>query len=380
MIEMIIGPAKPWRTRVLNIMLSRPMIASRTADRSDTACGAPQPSRTHGRRALRSRLAIAACTAVVSVAGFQQSASAIYIRDDKSFSTYATLLNKPAFTPIGFFTTSDWGTAYGSGTLVAPNKVLTAAHLVDVDGNLQLDDPTEMSRMVFGVSKNVPSAPTPNVSSIVINPAYRGANSAFDLAIITLKTPIYDVTPALMTSQKTVGKRAAMVGYGYQGTGTRDSLSSSSDKLAAFNMISTSSNGTLLTDFDSPRTASKSTWAPSGPLVYEGTTAPGDSGSPLLADFGYDKWRIAGVLHGGYNDKGYDSWYGDVSVYASLANQKNIDFIVGQGLSYNGNYAMVDSPGTSSTSATRSIAIPEPSTLTLLLPAMGLLAARRRAR
>jgi V8-like Glu-specific endopeptidase len=331
------------------------------------------------RAAFRRFCGAAAAIALIAVCA--APAHAIYIRSDQPVSGYNTISRKTAFAPTGYLADSEWDFAFSSATLVAPNKVLTAAHVVDENGDLKVDDPAQLKRLVFGLQRNVPFSLTPNVASVAINPAYKGGLAGYDLAVITLKSPITWVTPAKLTSQNVVGKRGAMVGYGFQGTGLRDGLDGTDDKLAAFNMISLLQNNTYLTDFDSPL-KNTSTYNPINPLVYEGTTASGDSGSPLFADFSNDVWRVAGVLHGGYNPKNRSapSKYGDVSVYAALDNPKNIKFLTDQHLSFTSGGTTASSASTGAAGATRAVPVPEPGALAVFPAVLGLLARRRRVR
>lgn len=331
------------------------------------------PARPVGR--LRRRMSwLASMVAAAAVLAGSPRAEAVYIRADKSVTDYDNLAAKSSFSPAGYLADPSWGIAFSSGTLVSPTKVLTAAHVVDENGDLKIDDPAQFKRISFGLGKNLPSSFTSNIASVAINPAYKGGLAGFDLAVLTLKKPITSVVPAKLSSAPAVGLRGAMIGYGYQGTGSGRSLKGATDKLAAYNMISAYENNTYLTDFDSPR-GNTNTYGSTSPLTYEGTTAPGDSGGPLYADFGSEAWRIVGVLNGGFNDFGGDSLYGDVSIYASLSNAKNVSFLQSQGLSLSP--VRATSSATASLGSQRSIDVPEPASISLL-SAAGLLALARR--
>ncbi|QOV88653.1 trypsin-like serine protease [Humisphaera borealis] len=307
-------------------------------------------------------------------------ARAVYIRHDRSVGDYNAIGARPTFGASGYLADSRDGFEIGSATLVSPTKILTAAHVFDDDGDLAVDRPRAFKYLTFGTQTNIPSALSANVKSIKINPAYKGGKAAFDLAVITLSSPVNGVTPGRMSSRDAVGKRGAMVGYGFQGTGRGLSVPGAANKLGAFNEISILRDGTYQTDFDSP-TGNTSTFGPSTPLTYEGTTASGDSGSALWADFGNNAWNIVGVLNGGFNKKGQDFQYGDVSIYASLANTRNISFLTKQGLSLG---AGGSAAGSSVVGNVRSAevglrAIPEPGAL-LVAPLLLLAGFRRPQR
>lgn len=317
--------------------------------------------------------------AAVAVLLLADPANAVYIRHDRSTSDHNAIGARVNFVSSGYLADSRDGFEVGSATLVSPTKVLTAAHVIDGDGDLLVDRPLAFKRWVFGTQINIPPLLAGNVKSVTINPAYKGGKAAYDLAVITLKSPMTGVTPGRMSSVNAVGKRGAMVGYGFQGNGRGRSVEGAANKLGAFNEISILKDGTYQTDFDSP-TGDKSSFGSKVPLTYEGTTASGDSGSALWADFGNYNWQIVGVLNGGFNEKGLDFQYGDVSMYASLTNAKNISFLKNQGLTIGGVGTIASAQPVGST---RSFdvglrSVPEPATFVLFAPVAITLLARRR--
>jgi len=305
-------------------------------------------------------------------------AAGVYIRHDRPVGFHNAIGSRPTFATSGFLADRDGHFNLGSGTLVAPTKVLTAAHIFDADGNLKPDDPTAVKRLSFGTDRFIPSSLRANVKSIAINPGYLGGNNAYDLAVLTLRTPFHYVAPGQLSSAYSVGRRGAMVGYGFQGTGIGWSVSGAEDKFGAFNEISLLKNGTYRTDFDNPA-GTKSSFGSARPLTYEGTTAPGDSGSALWADFGNNRWAIVGVLSGGFNPKGEDSQYGDVSIFSSLANAGNVAFLQSQGLQI-GNPTGIPSGALATGMPSSLSAVPEPTAAAVLLPIAAGLLLRRRSR
>lgn len=319
----------------------------------------------------------------LALLAFARPAAAIYIRHDRPVGDYNALGRQASFASAGYLADTRYGFPFATGTLVTATKVLTAAHVVDADGDLQVDDPSGVGRLAFGTHTNLPARLTSNVRSVAVNPAFQGGVAAYDLAVITLRSPITYVAPARLSSASALTRRAALVGYGQQGTGTRDALGGADDKLGAHNVVSRLTDGTYLTDFDSPA-GDKSSFGGTLPWRNEGTTANGDSGGGLWADYGNDVWRVVGVLNGGYNPRGRDSWYGDVSIFASLANTRNLSFLKAQGLTISsttfGRVVAAGAGAGNATAGTRSVAVPEPTASAIALPLVGLLAWRRRRR
>jgi hypothetical protein len=90
------------------------------------------------------------------------------------------------------------------------------------------------------------------------------------------------------------------------------------------------SGTSIRTDFDSPD-LNTNTFGSATPLALEGTTGGGDSGGPLLVDFG-SGYRVVGSLNVGYNPYGDYSEYGDVSIWAPGNDPDNIIFLQGMGI------------------------------------------------
>jgi len=177
-----------------------------------------------------------------------------------------------------------------SGTLIAPNYVLTAAHVV---AGL-VGDPSAVTFQI-----NAGSTIQISASQIFVDPAYTGGASADgtvhnDLAIIQLSSaapgsvPIY----SLDTSPLSAGQTLTFVGYGNGGDGISGATIAKDPavKRVGENNADVFLSGPLgqevyLFDFDGP-TAATNVFGPAIPANLtlganvEATLASGDSGSP----------------------------------------------------------------------------------------------------
>lgn len=204
-----------------------------------------------------------------------------------------------------------FGGSYCTGTLISTNAILTARHC-----DAFVDDD-----ILFGPDLNSPEF-SAKVASVIVPDNTGGLLSGADLAILTLDQhiPSSVATPMNLTSLTTelIGMEATMVGYGWNGIGSiGHEGTSDNQRWAGENIIDAygspaGASGTNIfsTDFDDG-TAAANTIAGSSavPLALEATTAPGDSGGPLLVQIN-GEWVVAGVLSGGTTN---DSVYGDIS-------------------------------------------------------------------
>lgn len=274
-------------------------------------------SMTHPRRRAILAAALLGFTASSSFAGT--------IRADRDDQLYLDLVHSaPAYAAVGQFLGSgaDAGGAYNfaaSGTLIAGNWVLTAAHVVDGATSLS-----------FNLGSTSFTA-----DQWIANPNWNGnLSSGYDLALVHFSTDLSLATginaASLYTGKNELGQVATIVGYGATGTGDSGYLDVNSlgDLVARAgnNVVDATLNTPgrtdriLLTDFDNPTSAADNSFGSATPLDLEYMIAPGDSGGGLFiningADF------LAGVtsFSWGRLDGTPDSDYGDVAGFTRVS-------------------------------------------------------------
>jgi V8-like Glu-specific endopeptidase len=183
-----------------------------------------------------------------------------------------------------------------SGTLVGPQTVLTAAHCVT-------SGPVAIQTVFFpgGVEADY------DVVGLKVHPEFSPATLAVaDLALIYLATPVAGVAPVpLATRSPRAGKKATIVGYGRDETGTFGLKQFGSVRLKKcprrFNRAGLIAG----------QLARSLCWRPQKKTRQD--TCQGDSGGPLLVDS-----SLAGVTSGGFPDcPGVLSWDTNVVPFLS---------------------------------------------------------------
>ncbi|MAV55335.1 MAG: hypothetical protein CMJ28_05200 [Phycisphaerae bacterium] len=211
-----------------------------------------------------------------------------------------------------------------TGTLIAPNVVLSARHCGIGPG----------TQVVFGDNlNNNGSLFFANVQSSFLPDGGGSLLDGGDVAILTLTssipTSVAEPMRLIDETNNLLDMQCATVGYGLNGLGSNGhNFSDDGYRWGGENIIdrygSPASGGggsnIISTDFDNGTgNANTIGGSSSTPVQYEATTAPGDSGGPVLVQLA-GEWVIAGVLSGGTTSF---STYGDISWWTGTAVYRN---------------------------------------------------------
>ncbi len=220
-----------------------------------------------------------------------------------------------------------------TGTLIAPNVVLSARHCGIGAGTL----------IRFGDNSNSPDF-TITVQSSTLPDGNGSLLDGGDVSIHVLNgsVPANIAEPMRLIDETNdlEGMVAATLGYGYNGLGSSGhGFSSDGRRWGGENIIdaygspaASSGSNIISTDFDNGTGGANTIPSSSStPLEFEATTAPGDSGGPVLVQFG-SEWVIAGVLSGGTTSTsvyGDISWWTGTAIYRSEIESAGGTFVTG---------------------------------------------------
>ncbi len=235
------------------------------------------------------------------------SVSSATIRDDQPDSGYLNLGADPAYAAVGSLVIN--GAINGSGTLIAPDWVLTAAHLLDagISGTFTIN----------GVSYTS--------DALIRNPGWTGnPNNGYDLGLVHLTSSVAAIPPAMFyTGSSEIGQIGTFVGYGFTGTGLTGYQTSLGIQRRAFQNVIDGNFGNpsieLASDFDNPHTTADNGFGSAVPLPLEGCVAPGDSGGGVFITLG-SQFYLAGVISSVANaDATPNADYGDASGFGRVS-------------------------------------------------------------
>ncbi len=203
-----------------------------------------------------------------------------------------------------------------SGTLITPTLVISARHCGST------------SSVRFGPNENAPIL-TSAVSATTFPDGNGSLLDGGDVSLLRLSQPVPAsvATPMRLIEEgdRLEGQVAATIGYGFNGLGSNGhGFSSDGFRWGGENIIDVygapvdaGGSNIFSTDFDNASNAANTIpGSDATPLEFEATTAPGDSGGPLLVQTEEGEWVIAGVLSGGTTN---DSTYGDISWWTGVA-------------------------------------------------------------
>lgn len=261
----------------------------------------------------------------------------------------------------------------GTATLVAPNKILTAAHVIDTDLDGKIDI-TDVSQYSFLLGDDLEKEADYNlkIKAVSLHPSWvasetkrvnkvngkKNINSRYDLAVLTLSSNVtavesLAVSPEiaeLAKNKSLLGKKATIVGYGKYGSSSA-SLSNDGLRRAAENIIDSVNHGIIRFDYDStyasqqdedeglnhpnldgssPELIPVPNSSPT-PISLEGGIGQGDSGGPLLVSTDLNTPVVVGVASQFIDTEVFGglafSDYGSVYVYTALNEPENLKFL-----------------------------------------------------
>ncbi|MEZ6241995.1 MAG: trypsin-like serine protease [Phycisphaerales bacterium] len=228
----------------------------------------------------------------VLAAGSAANAGAIMRRHDRDDAKYRELGEKYDCTVV---------IAGGTGTLVAPRWILTAAHVAQ--------NVSALDRVVhFGEE-------TRTIEKVFTHPTWQGRmgspEEVYDLALLRLDAPVRSVEPvAIYEGEDEVGMTIVFVGRGMTGDGAAGIDEHDDGRLrAARNVVdSIAYDHWLVFDFDAPPDA----------LDLEGISGPGDSGGPAIAEID-GRLYVVGVSSSNDAHGGKPCTYGSNEYYPRVS-------------------------------------------------------------
>jgi hypothetical protein len=218
--------------------------------------------------------------------------SPIVIRDDKPDSLYLQLGSQfPSVCKVGL--------RGGDGTLIAPQWVITAAHVAE--GMWKREG---LNLHVYFDNESV----SIGVDQVFVHPEFRPMQGG-DIALLHLAKPVNSIKPLkLYSNRDEKGKPIVLIGHGDLKTGKGGEWTTDGKKRGATNVIDDTGPGMIIFDFDDPNSATE----------LEGSAGRGDSGGPAVL-FENDQPFIVGISSAGLPGKNGPGTYGAIEHYTRVS-------------------------------------------------------------
>lgn len=256
---------------------------------------------------MRRSIQLLALAAVLSCVAFSYAGVR---RDDVADDKYLELATH--YPSVGKFDvtdgTNDW---VGSGTLVASQWVLTAAHMTD-----------GMTSMEFAINGKTYTA-----DCWKNYPKWTGdLGPGYDIALVHLRTAVTGVTPAVRYKKSKIdGLVGTAVGFGTTGTGSTGATDFDEKERATQNVIEKQSlpicnkSRVFMEDFDDPTNPLASQLGGFTALPLEGIINYGDSGGGVFVETPTGP-QLVGVNSFVFNEDGEpDGMYGNISGHTRVS-------------------------------------------------------------
>jgi len=237
--------------------------------------------------------------AAICLWGSAQPVSALVGRDDIDDAAYVNAATE-GYHFVAAIPSLGGRPNFATGILIAPQWVLTAAHVAD-------------GMQARGLS-TVHLDRSYQVDNIIVHPDFYGEdepNLMMDIALLHLAEPVESIEPvALYRGSDENGQHITLVGYGDLGNASTGPSGFDGQARAGENMVDEIYETILAFRFDGPPEA----------LPLEAVSAPGDSGGPALITQG-DQLFVAGVSSAQDDEagNGHPGSYGVIEYYVRVS-------------------------------------------------------------